>query len=121
MPIEELFNHTCDIYHLRREDKSPGYGLPASPSFAYPAEADVAAVPCHFGVKGAALTIVQAQPQAMLEAKVKLTLPAGTDVRVNDQIVDCATGYAYTAEVPRDIRGHHITVLLHRSGRQEPL
>ena len=45
---------------------------------------------------------------------LKLTLPTGTDIKVNDKVIDCDTGYEYEAEVPRNIRGHHITVQIHR-------
>lgn len=121
MSFDAFLDHTCNIFHMQKTESSPGYNLPSSPSFSYPEEPDLAAIPCHFGVKSGTYTIVQLEPQANLEAKVKLALPAGTDVRLNDKIVDCATGYEYTAEVPRNIRGHHTTVLLHRSGQQEPI
>ena len=121
MSFSELLNHTCDIYHIVGEDKSPGFGLPGSPSFSYPAEADATAVPCHFGVKSGTLTVEQAEPQAKLAAKMKLTLPIGTDVRLNDKVIDCATGYVYTAEIPRRIREHHIYVMLRRTSAQEAL
>jgi hypothetical protein len=122
MAFETLLDHTCDIYHIRKTGKSPGYTLPASPSFSYDAEPDLTAVPCHFSTKtGAAggITIVQKQPQANHEAKLKLELPLGTDVRLNDKIV--GLGYEFTAEIPRTVRNHHIAVMLHRSGAQEPL
>ena len=121
MSFGELLNHKCDIYHISRSDASPGYGLPASPVFAYPRAPDLSSVPCHFGVKSSTVTVVQLEPQANYEAKIKLVLPFGTDVRRNDKIVDLETGYEYTAEIPRFIRNHHIAVLLHRSGRQEAL
>ncbi len=44
--------------------------------------------------------------------------PLGTDIRLNDKVVDLENGYAYIAEVPRVIRGHHISVYLHRTGAQ---
>ena len=46
----------------------------------------------------------------------KLQLPAGTDVRVNDKVVDKNTGLAYTAEMPHNIRDHHIMVNIQRKG-----
>lgn len=121
MPFASLLDHTCDIYHIHRADIPPGYGLPASPTFSYKSEPDILGVPCHFGLTGGNLTVVQATPQANLEAKIKLALPIGTDVRLNDKIVDCETGYDYTAEVPLKVRSHHIVVMLHRSGTQEAL
>lgn len=121
MSFETLLDHTCDIYHIQRNDTSPGYNLPSSPAFQYAKEPDLAAVPCHFGVKSSTVAIVQADPQANYEAKIKLILPAKTDVRLNDKIIDCASGYEYTAEVPRNIRDHHITVTIRRTGQQEPL
>lgn len=121
MSFDGFLNHSCDIYHMVRTDKSPGYALPASPSFSYSEAPDVAAVPCHFGTKGGAMTVKRTEPQTKLEARIKLALPVGTDVRVNDKIVDCDTCYEYTAEIPQNIRGHHITVFVCRTEQQEPL
>ena len=56
-----------------------------------------------------------------MDAKIKLTLPAGTDVRWNDKIIDCNTGFEYTAEQPRNIRGHHIFVYVKKIGEERHL
>lgn len=82
MSLENLLNHTCNIYHAREEQKSPGYGLPASPSFYYPEEPDVAEQECHFGVRSQSVTITQTQPVNIMDAKIKLTLPIGADIRL---------------------------------------
>ncbi len=121
MAFDDFLDHSCDIYHIKRSTASPGYNLPSSPSFSYPEAPDLPAVPCHFGVRGSSFNVVQSEPQASLAVNIKLSLPAGTDVRLNDKIVDCDTGYEYTAEIPRNIRGHHMTVQLYRTGQQEPL
>lgn len=121
MSLESLLNHTCDIYHLQKGGASPGYGLEVSPSFSYPAEPDIQAQVCHFGVKSRNVTITQTEPAALLDAKIKLTLPIGTDIRLNDKIVDCATGFVYTAEQPVNVRDHHLFVYIKRTKEQEPL
>ena len=76
---------------------------------------------CHFGVKSQSVTITQTAPANLMDAKIKLTLPAGTDVRRNDRIVDCMTGLEYTAEQPINIRGHHVFVYIKRTGGQRAL
>lgn len=121
MAIENLLDHKCDIYHIVREDASPGYALPASPEFSYPSTPDLAAVPCHFGVEFESVPITQREPQTEIDSEYKLTLPKGTDVRLNDKIVSGQTGLEYTAGVPRNIRNHHITVKIRRVARQRPL
>ena len=105
MAIEDFFDHRCSIYHTQQESTSPGYGLPGSPKFKYPKQPDLEEVPCHFGVRSAS----------------KLTLPAGTDIRLNDKIVSSETGLEYTAGQPRNIRGHHMTVKIYRTAQQRPL
>ena len=45
----------------------------------------------------------------------------GTDIRINDKVVDCETGLEYTAERPRNIRDHHIFVYIKRTKEQEAL
>lgn len=121
MSLEALLNHTCDIYHIVKEGKSPGYGLAGSPSFTYPEEPDIKKQDCHFGVKFHTVSITQTAPANLMDAKIKLTLPIGTDVRLNDKIVDCATGLEYTAEQPVPIRNHHIIVYIKREEAQKPL
>lgn len=121
MSLESLLNHTCDIYHIQKEGKSPGFGLTASPSFSYPAEPDISGQTCHFGVKSMSVTVTQTEPANLLDAKIKLTLPLGTDVRLNDKIVDCATKLEYTAEQPVNIRGHHLFVYIKRKEAQKAL
>ena len=110
MSFQSLLDHTCDIYHLCAGEGSPGYGLPASPESNYPKDPDEMGVPCHFGVRTQTVSITQTAPVNVMDANIKLTLPAGTDIRRHDKIVDCATGLEYTAEQPRNIRDHHMVV-----------
>lgn len=121
MSLENLLDHFCDIYHIQEGEDSPGYNLPKSPSFSYPETPDIAEQRCHFGVKTQSVTITQSEPANLMEAKIKLTLPIGTDIRLNDKIVDCMTGFEYTAEQPRNIRNHHIFVYIKRTENQKPL
>ena len=121
MSLESLLDHTCDIYHIQKEGKSPGFGLAASPSFSYPAEPDIGGQTCHFGVKSMSVAITQTEPANLMDAKIKLTLPLGTDVRLNDKIVDCATGLEYTAEQPVNVRNHHLFVYIKRKEAQKAL
>ncbi len=121
MSIENFFDHKCDIYHLMSENKSIGYALPASPAFSYPETPDEPCVPCHFGVKSFNYTIQQNQPANEYDAKIKLTLPISTDIRCNDKVVELSTGLEYTAEQPRNVRGHHKFVFLKRTDAQKPL
>lgn len=121
MALKDFFDHTCDIYHIRKKETSPGYGLPTSPDFHYPNMPDLSGIPCHFEVKSQSVTISQNQPLNLMDASIKLVLPTGTQVRLNDKIVDCETGYEYTAEVPHNIRGHHVFVWIRKKdmGRQK--
>lgn len=121
MAFEKLLDHKCDIYHLVKTEKSPGYGLPSSPSFNYSDEPDESGISCHFGVESLDTEVSQKQPQNILREKIKLTLPINTDIRINDKVVDYSTGYEYTAEKPRNIRGHHIFVYVKRTKSQEAL
>lgn len=121
MAFENFLNHTCDIYHIRKEGKSPGYGLAASPSFDYPEKPDIEKQACHFGVKSASVTITQTAPVNLMDARTKLLLPIGADVRLNDKIVDCDTKLEYTAEQPVDVHGHHLFVYLKKKNGQEAL
>lgn len=122
MALEDFFDHTCDIYHIQAVSDSPGYGLPDSGAkYVYGTTPDVSAQKCHFGVKSAGITIIQKEPYNDMSARIKLTLPKDADIRINDKIIDCDTGYEYTAEAPRNIRGHHIFAYIKRVENQRAL
>ena len=114
MSFENLLDQRCAIYHMKKEEKSLGYGI-AGETSVYPEEPDVADVPCHFNVSDTG-TLNQTE-DANEYTTVKLNLPYGTDVRVNDKIYDLGSGIAYYAEIPRNIRNHHITVQVQRKGK----
>ena len=112
MSFENLLNHKCDIYHIVKTQKSPGYNLKSSPSFGYLDIADITPVNCHFGTKSKSVTIAQNEPYAEFTSKVKLALPINTDIRLNDKVVDVSTNTSYIAGMPINIRDHHISVYL---------
>ena len=87
MAFEQFLNDLCDIYHVQKDTGSPGYGLNKQPTFSYPAEPDVPGIACHFGVKSESTSINQTAPVNVKESRIKLTLPTGTDVRLNDKII----------------------------------
>lgn len=121
MSFESMLNHKCDVYHILRDDTSPGYGLPSSPSFSYPDEPDITDLQCHFCIKSGTRTVIQNEPQASYQASVKLVTLFGTDLRLNDKIIDKSTGYEYTADIPVQVQNHHVFVMLSRKSAQEPL
>jgi hypothetical protein len=120
MSFERLLNHKCDIYHLISTDSSK-YGLPSETEYSYPEAPDLIDVPCHFNIKNGSDSISQSEPQNNLYHTTTLILPFGTDIRINDKVIDKETGLEYTAEVPRNIRGHHIKVKVYRKTIQEAL
>lgn len=124
MAIEDFFDHLCDIYHINSTDASPGFGLPDSTSHDHSDTPDEVDVPCHFTQSGGGSTqraLEQQLPENRYEDRIKLTLPIGTDVRVNDKVLDKRTNLFYTAEIPRNIRNHHIYVWVKREGTEVAL
>ena len=121
MAWTDFLNHTCDIYHVQEDSASPGYGLPSSPSFSYPDSPDIEGVACHFAVKSFSHSVLQTNPANEYDARIKLVLPWGTDIRVNDRIVEPTTGYMYTAEIPRKVRTHHVFVFVKRLETEKAL
>ena len=112
MSLDNLLDHKCDIYHLKKSKSTVGYGLSDTVSFDYGDIPDLKNVICHFGVESLDSSVEQKNPQNILTERIKLTLPIGTD---------CETGLEYTAERPRNIRGHHIFVYIKRTKEQEAL
>lgn len=118
MALEDFFDHTCTLFHAQKGSSDLGYGISDQNSFSYPdkAEEKDKNIPCHFSVKTGTYQVAQGEPVNVFGARLKLSLPAGTDIRVNDKVISGVTGYAYIAEIPRSIRDHHITVYVNRSG-----
>ena len=121
MSLGNFLDHKCDIYHLKKFKSTVGYGLSDTVSFDYGDVPDLNNVICNFGVESLDSSVEQKNPQNILTERIKLTLPIGTDIRINDKVVDCETGLEYTAERPRNIRGHHIFVYIKRTKEQEAL
>lgn len=111
--FDEFFNHTCDIYHKYDETVDAEYGISTGDTRSDKSEPDEADIKCHFYVS-TSLTVVQKEPYADIEGMTKLALPYGTDIRINDTVVDKDTGTQYRATgVPRVVHGnHHIIVML---------
>lgn len=114
--FEDLLDHRCDIFHLVDSSSPGGYGIKVMAGRVPAGKAAEECVPCHFHVNGGAMQIVQGEPYSALQGQVKLSLPIGTDIRENDIVQSRETGLRYRADVPRNIRGHHITVTLRREG-----
>lgn len=118
MAFKDFLNHTCSIYHVKKNSGDLGYGIEDGNVFSYPEvpEEKDTDVPCHFHVKSGTYQIQQQEPQNEYSARVKLCLPVDTDIRVNDKVVSGVTGYSYIAEIPRRIRNHHLVVFVNRIG-----
>lgn len=117
MAWEDFFNHKCDIYHIAKASSSIGFGVTDTESFSYPAQPSHTDVDCHFMIKTGKAIIVQTESTNDYDARIKLALPAGTDIRINDKVVSKETGLSYIAELPRVIKhNHHIVVYVKREG-----
>lgn len=111
--FNDFLNHRCNIYHLREEPVQIGYGIETSEVKTNGREPDEASVWCHFHIRSGSVKIIQNEPYRSAEGDTKLTLPAGTDIRVNDIVENVKTGIRYRADVPKEIYdGHHVTVTL---------
>ena len=114
--FDEFMNHRCNIYHMADETVNVGYGIHAADTRTESAQAVEEDVPCHFYVRqNDLLKVVQNEPYSSVDGDIKLALPIGTDIRLNDTVEDCGTLLRYRAGVPRTVHGdHHIIVMLRR-------
>lgn len=111
--IEDFYNHTCDIYHIKKEEVDKGFGIIDDKVYSYEKEPDIADVPCHFYIK----TLEQfsySDPRPLVTGRMKLALGTDVDIRMNDKVVNKVTGLEYIAEVVHNIQGHHLMVYLFR-------
>ena len=89
MALEDFFDHTCTLFHARKGSSGLGYGVSDQNCFSYPYEAEEKDkdIPCHFSVKTGTYQVVQREPDNAYGARLKLSLPVGTDIRVNDKVI----------------------------------
>ena len=119
--IEDFFNDICEIYHVRESSTPVGYGIQNTVKFEYSDTPDITNQACHFHINESTIVVVQNEPTNDLDAKTKLSFPFGTDIRLNDKIVDKKTGLSYTSDFPRSPRNHHTFVYIKREGRGRTL
>lgn len=115
--FEDFFNHRCNIYHLKDDKVDVGYGIQATVIKKPSKVADLKEIPCHFHIRqnGHGMRIVQKEPYSEITGTEKISLPTGTDIRMNDVIEDCQTGIKYRANIPKEVHGgHHIIATLFR-------
>ncbi len=114
--FEDFMDHKCNIYHLKEEPVNVGYGIEAENVRAPESESILTDVPCHFHTQmNNYLQLVQKEPYSSIDGKIKLSLPPGTDIRMNDLVEDCRDGLQYRAGKPTEVHGgHHIIVMLAR-------
>lgn len=110
----DFLNHKCDIFHLVDDSCQEGYGIKAMEKRIPEETPSEQGIPCHFHVRSDSLQIVQGEPYRSLSGQVKLSLPFGTDIRKNDIVQSQETGICYRADLPREVRGHHMIVTLRR-------
>lgn len=114
--FEDFMNHKCNIYHLTDEPVDVGYGIKVDDVKSQPTSPDLKGVDCHFHIRmNDNVHVVQREPFRAVEGNIKLSLPIGTDIRINDIVEDCRDGLKYRAGKPTEVHGgHHIIVVLSR-------
>ena len=114
--FEDYMNHTCNIIHLEEGTVEVGYGINAEDVPRAEKEPAEKEIPCHFHLKTSNyLKVIQNEPYSSVDGEVKLSLPAGTDIRKNDIVEDCRSGLRFRAGVPKEVYGgHHIIVTVTR-------
>lgn len=112
--FEDFLNHTCDIFHLVEQPSTEDYGIKVAKQSVYEKEPSEKDVPCHFHIQSDGIKLIQEEPYRRLSGEIKVSLPIGTNIRKNDRVQSKETGLCYLADVPRNIREHHIIVQVRR-------
>lgn len=119
--FEDFLNNLCNIYHAEDVTISAGYGIRNKTVKAYSDTPAAENVPCHFHIRSSNnIRITQQEPYTSVEGDMKISLPAGTNVRKGDVIEDCENGLRYRIGAPRTVHAeHHIVASLYREGSVE--
>ncbi|WP_206458701.1 DUF3599 family protein [Anaerovorax sp. IOR16] len=121
MGIEHFFRHTCNIFPAKSTPYSPNYGLPTGDVVSYDKTPTVEDCPCFFGSINTSPKIVLSEPINIYDGYDEVSLPANTQIKKGDKVVDLRFNLEYTAGFPEDIRGKYVSVPLHRKASQERL
>lgn len=114
MSYENLLTDTCDIYHLKKQATSKGWGIPEEDTqkeYFYDDVPDHKDVESYFVESNQ--TVIQSEPNQVITEVYKVHFLKSTDIRINDKIV--WGGASYKARKPRLIKNHHIEVIVTRS------
>lgn len=104
--IENLMNHRCNIFHVIKSSSGGGFGLPSQDVYSYRDTPDISSQSCHFKLNR--LIVNGTGPAKSFSNNSHVDFPTGTDVRMNDKILDLETGIIYYANPPKSIRGNRI-------------
>lgn len=115
MSFEDMLNHRCAIYHLKKVHEDMGYNI-MSAGFTYAEPPDLTDIPCHFNINDTG-NMNQSEDANEYIVVGKLQLPPATEIYVNDKVVNLDNGMEYVAEIPKKIRNHHIVVNIQRKGK----
>lgn len=106
--FDDFLNHTVDIYHGKKVPIDKGFGLTAGFRYEYGDDPDISALKCHVSVKGTGtISSSQGDPFNSYGGRIKLVVPYGTDLRVNDKVYVPELDMEFVAELPRDVQNHH--------------
>lgn len=117
MAIEDFFNQTCNIYHLKKADKNLGYGI-SDTSYYYNNTPDLESIPCRFYLKTVE-QVLHNTPQPLITGRMKIALSTDIDIRSNDKILNNTTGLTYIVEIVHNIRGHHLMAYMFREDEDQ--
>ena len=114
MGFEDLLDHKCNVYHVNSDETSLGFGVETK-EFTYSDKPDIENVDCHFNTNRTD-SLQQTDNANVYTVNGKVNFALGTDIRVNDKIVDLSNGLEYICEIPKQIRNHHLIAIVHRTG-----
>ncbi|MBM0064933.1 DUF3599 family protein [Alkalicoccobacillus gibsonii] len=111
MSLENFLVHTCDVFRLVAVAPKKSYGIEIEQPNQSAEEPVYTGVPCYF--QELTQDVVQGQPHTTFVQRMRVTFPAGTDIKLNDTVK--WSGATYKLQQPKDVRGHHIIVTATRS------
>lgn len=108
MSYRSLLSHSCNIYKRETSTSQGSYGVPGEEVTTYPENPTYSDVPCYFGSKG--INYYDVAPGVEIEETWLVHFLPNVDISYADRVE--WEGVMYEARKPRNIRNHHLEVIV---------
>jgi hypothetical protein len=112
MAYQHLLTDKCDIFPVKKTDRSLNYGVPSDTAYTFDPTPAQTNVPCYLSQLGQSM-LIQEEPNGKFKQRMIAHFLVSIPLNVNDRILH--EGLLYEVLSVRKVKNHHIEAELERS------